>query len=125
MAADPNLIAKRLREQRKQVKDETVVLNEQLALVDVVIDEYDDLIIKLDNKIPPLIAPINAQINAVQQAYLNRISHGCRSDLVWQQVDSGTMNIYNNPNQEVKIYEVVKDPSTFRFLGYYGPKYYK
>ena len=46
MASDPNLIAKRLREQRKQVKDETVVLNEQLALVDVIIDEYDDLIIK-------------------------------------------------------------------------------
>ena len=60
MVADPKLIAKRLREQRKQVRDETVVLNEQLALIDVIIDEYDDLIIKLDNKIPPLIAPINA-----------------------------------------------------------------
>ena len=48
MVADPKLIAKRLREQRKQVKDETVVLNEQLALIDVIIDEYDDLIIKLD-----------------------------------------------------------------------------
>ena len=71
MASDPNLIAKRLREQRKQVKDETVVLNEQLALVDVIIDEYDDLIIKLDNKIQPLLPPINAQINVVQQAYLD------------------------------------------------------
>ena len=125
MASDPNLIAKRLREQRKQVKDETVVLNEQLALVDVIIDEYDDLIIKLDNKIQPLLPPINAQINVVQQAYLDRISHGCRSDLTWQLKEEKEMNIYNNPNQEVKIYEVVKDPSTFRFLGYYGPKYYK
>ena len=36
------------------------------------------------------------------------------------------MNIYNNPNlQQVKVYQVVKDPSTFRFLGYYGAKYYK
>ena len=125
MASDPNLIAKRLREQRKQVKDETVVLNEQLALVDVIIDEYDDLIIKLDNKIQPLLPPINAQINVVQQAYLDRISHGCRSDLTWQLKEEKEMNIYNNPNQEVKIYEVVKDPSTFRFLGYYGAKYYK
>ena len=125
MASDPNLIAKRLREQRKQVKDETVVLNEQLALVDVIIDEYDDLIIKLDNKIQPLLPPINYQIDQVQKAYLDRISHGCRSDLTWQLKEEKEMNIYNNPNQEVKIYEVVKDPSTFRFLGYYGPKYYK
>ena len=120
MASDPKLIAKRLREQRKQVKDETVVLNEQLALVDVVIDEYDDLIIKLDNKIPPLIAPINAQINAVQQAYLNRISHGCRSDLAWVQVGTTELD-----DDEAVVYEVQKDPATFRFLGYYGPKYYK
>ena len=120
MTSDPKLIAKRLREQRKQVKDETVVLNEQLALVDVVIDEYDDLIIKLDNKIPPLIAPINAQINAVQQAYLNRISHGCRSDLAWVQVGTTELD-----DDEAVVYEVQKDPATFRFLGYYGPKYYK
>ena len=125
MASDPNLIAKRLREQRKQVKDETVVLNEQLALVDVIIDEYDDLIIKLDNKIQPLLPPINYQIDQVQKAYLDRISHGCRSDLTWQLQEEKEMNIYNNPKQQVKIYEVVKDPSTFRFLGYYGPKYYK
>ena len=72
MASDPNLIAKRLREQRKQVKDETVVLNEQLALVDVIIDEYDDLIIKLDNKIQPLLPPINYQIDQVQKAYLGK-----------------------------------------------------
>ena len=125
MASDPKLIAKRLRDSRKQVTDETVVLNEQLALVDVIIDEYDDLIIKLDNKIQPLLPPINYQIDQVQKAYLDRISHGCRSDLTWQLKEEKEMNIYNNPNQEVKIYEVVKDPSTFRFLGYYGPKYYK
>ena len=125
MVADPKLISKRLREQRKQVKDETVVLNEQLALVDVIIDEYDDLIIKLDKKIQPLLPPINYQIDQVQKAYLDRISHGCRSDLTWQLQEEKEMNIYNNPKQPVKIYQVVKDPSTFRFLGYYGAKYYK
>ena len=125
MVADPKLISKRLREQRKQVKDETVVLNEQLALTDVIIDEYDDLIIKLDNKIQPLLPPINYQIDQVQKAYLDRISHGCRSDLTWQLQEEKEMNIYNNPKQQVKVYQVVKDPSTFRFLGYYGPKYYK
>ena len=125
MAADPKLIAKRLREQRKQVRDETVVLSEQLALIDVIIDEYDDLIIKLDSKVQPYFPPINQKIQAVQQAYLDRISHGCRSDLTWTQVDSGTMNIYGSSDQEVLVYQVTKDPSTFRFLGYYGAKYYK
>ena len=125
MTVDPQDIAKRLREAREQTKTESTALTEQLALIDVVIDEYDEVINKIDNKIQPLLPPINQKITAVQQAYLARISHGCRSDLVWSQVDSGTMNIYGNNNQEVKIYQVIKVPSTFRFLGYYGAKFYK
>jgi hypothetical protein len=125
MTVDPQSIAKRLRENRETTKKESTALTEQLAIIDAIIDEYDEVINKIDNKIQPLLPPINQKITAVQQAYLNRISHGCRSDLVWQQVDSGTMNIYNNPNQEVKVFEVTKDPSTFRFLGYYGAKFYK
>ena len=125
MTVDPKLIAKRLRDARKQVTDETVVLNEQLALTDVIIDEYDDLIIKLDTKVQPYFPPINRKIKAVQDAYLDRVSHGCRSDLTWTLKEEKQMNLYNNPNQEVKVYEVTKDPSTFRFLGYYGAKYYK
>ena len=125
MTVDPQAIAKRLRENRETTKKESTALTEQLAIIDAVIDEYDEVINKIDSKIQPLLPPINQKITAVQQAYLNRISHGCRSDLVWQQVDSGTMNIYNNPNQEVKVFEVTKDPSTFRFLGYYGAKFYK
>ena len=125
MTVDPQDIAKRLRENRETTKKESTALTEQLAIIDAIIDEYDEVINKIDNKIQPLLPPINQKITAVQQAYLNRISHGCRSDLVWQQVDSGTMNIYNNPNQEVKVFEVTKDPSTFRFLGYYGAKFYK
>ena len=62
MTVDPKLIAKRLRDARKQVTDETVVLNEQLALTDVIIDEYDDLIIKLDTKVQPYFPPINLSL---------------------------------------------------------------
>ena len=125
MTVDPQDIAKRLRENRENTKKESTALTEQLALIDAVIDEYDEVINKIDNKIQPLLPPINRKITAVQQAYLDRISHGCRSDLVWQQVDSSTMNIYGNPNQEVNVFEVTKDPSTFRFIGYYGAKFYK
>ena len=125
MTVDPQDIAKRLRENRETTKKESTALTEQLAIIDAVIDEYDEVINKIDGKIQPLLPPINQKITAVQQAYLNRISHGCRSDLVWQQVDSTNMNIYGNPNQEVNVFEVTKDPSTFRFIGYYGAKFYK
>ena len=125
MTVDPQDIAKRLRENRETTKKESTALTEQLAIIDAIIDEYDEVINKIDNKIQPLLPPINAQINVVQQAYLDRVSHGCRSDLTWQLQEEKEMNIYNNPKQPVKIYQVVKDPSTFRFLGYYGPKYYK
>ena len=125
MTIDPQEIGKRLREQRETTKTETSSLNEQLALIDVNIDEYDELINKIDQKIPPLIDPINQKITAVQQAYLNRISHGCRSDLTWTQVETREYRYYNRNNRPSVTYEVTKDPNTFRFLGYYGPKFYK
>ena len=122
---DPKIIAKRIREDRETTKTETTALAEQLALTDVKIDEYDELVIKLDKKLPPLIDPINVKINAVQKAYLDRISHGCRSDLAWVQVQTSEKKYYNNNDQPAVTYQVQKDPNTFRFLGYYGAKFYK
>ena len=46
---DPQVIAKRLREARETTKDESTALTEQLAIIDAVIDEYDEVINKLDN----------------------------------------------------------------------------
>lgn len=120
MTVDPQDIAKRLRESRETTKKETDALAEQLARVDVIIDEYDEVINKIDNKLPPLIAPINNKITAVQQAYLARIAHGCRSDLAWVQV--GTTDI---DGDDANVFQVQKDPGTFQFLGYYGAKFYK
>ncbi len=48
MTIDPQEIGKRLREQRETTKTETSSLNEQLALIDVKIDEYDELINKIE-----------------------------------------------------------------------------
>ena len=122
---DPKIIAKRIREDRETTKTETTALAEQLALTDVKIDEYDELVIRLDKKLPPLIDPINVKINAVQKAYLDRISHGCRSDLAWVQVQTSEKKYYNNNKQPAVTYQVQKDANTFRFLGYYGAKFYK
>ena len=122
---DPKVIAQRLREARENTKKESTALSEQLAILDAVIDEYDELIIKLDSKLPGYIQPLNTRVQQVSNAYHARIFHGCRNDLAWVEVDSGVMNYFGGGEQEVKVYEVQKDPSTFRFLGFYGAKFYK
>ena len=118
--ADPQAIAKRLRDSKQQSATEAEVIAEQLALKDVIIDEYDELINKLDDKIPPLISPINTKIKAVETAYRARVTHGCRSDLAWVAQETKKLG-----NTNVQIYKVVKDPATYTFLGYYGAKYWK
>ncbi len=55
MTVDPQDIAKRLRENRETTKKESTALTEQLAIIDAVIDEYDEVINKIDAKIQPLI----------------------------------------------------------------------
>ena len=67
MTVDPQEIGKRLREQRETTKNETSSLAEQLALTDVKIDEYDELINKIDQKIPPLVDPINQKMMMMDQ----------------------------------------------------------
>ena len=71
----PRDITKRLRETRTQKKDQADQMQEQLTIIDAVIDEYDELIVKMDGKIPPLINPINVDIKAVETAYRSRVSH--------------------------------------------------
>ena len=114
---DPKVIAQRLRQAREDTKKESTALSEQLAILDAVIDEYDEIIIKLDNKLPGYIQPLNTRVQQVSNAYHARIFHGCRNDLTWAEVDSGVMNYFGGGIQNVKVYEVQKDPSQFRFLG--------
>ena len=44
---DPKVIAQRLRQAREDTKKESTALSEQLAILDAVIDEYDEIINKL------------------------------------------------------------------------------
>ena len=118
----PKDITQRLRESREQKGDQAKQMQEQLTIIDAVIDEYDELILKMDGKIPPLIKPINVDIKAVETAYRSRVSHGCRSDLVWEkQVNDWQDN--NGTNFET--WKVVKDPAQRVTIGYYGGKYWR
>ena len=94
-------------------------------MTDALIDEYDEIINKLDNKLPPLIDTLNDAITAVQRAYIDRIDHGCRSGLKWVQLENQTYNRKNSGAFNVQVYEVQKDPDTYTWIGYYGAKYYK
>jgi len=118
----PRDIAKRLRDTREQKGSQADQMQEQLAITDAVIDEYDEIIVKLDGKIPPLIQPINAAITQVENAYKARVAHGCRSDLVWEkQVNDWQDN--NGSNYE--SWKVVKSSDQRRTIGYYGAKYWR
>ena len=117
----PRDITKRLRESREQKKDQVDQMQEQLTIIDAVVDEYDELILKMDGKIPPLIKPINVDITNIEIAYKNRISHGCRSDLTWQQNSLWD----DDDGSSYQSWTVVKDPSTRVTIGYYGGKYWR
>ena len=69
MAADPNAIEKRLRDQSTQIKGQVDQLEELLAIKDAILDEYDELIEKIDKKNYPMIADINTKIKAVADSY--------------------------------------------------------
>lgn len=125
-AADPDKIVSRLRKQRDQQDAQLEQLEEQLALVDAIIDEYDELIIKMDNKSPGLIEELNDAINVVKDAYLARISAGCRSDLAWiEQEPTKFQSLSFDDDDEFTIYKVDKNPEVYDFLGYYGMKYFR
>ena len=123
MKADPAKIAKRLRDQRKQQKSQRESMVEQLAIGDAIIDEYDELIDKLDTKNVPLVNEINKSIDDVVSAYDARIDAGCLSPLIWSLVESKTINSKAYQGSITKqTWKVVKDPSQRVQLNYYGCK---
>tara|TARA_B100001142_G_scaffold323393_1_gene373389 strand:+ start:6409 stop:8013 length:1605 start_codon:yes stop_codon:yes gene_type:complete len=126
MKANPAEMAKRLREQRRQSKDQVEAMSEQLAIADAIADEYDELIDGLDQKTVPLVSEINSTINAVRDAYDARIEAGCLSPLIWQlQSTESTPGRPGLDSTESQTWEVVKDPSQRQQINYYGCKYYR
>lgn len=126
MAADPKDIEKRLRDQSTQIKGQVDQLEELLAIKDAILDEYDELIEKIDKKNYPMIADINTKIKAVADAYKARISAGCLSDLTWVLKSSSTK--YSKAyagTRTTKTWKVEKDPSQRVQINRYGLKYYR
>ena len=128
MKANPAEMAKRLRQQRNQAKDQVEAMTEQLSIADAIADEYDELIEALDQKTVPLVSEINTSITAVKDAYDARIAAGCLSPLIWQLQKSDTVSFWNSgllTQEDIQTWKVVKDPSQRQQINYYGCKYYR
>jgi len=119
----PKKISKRLRKERKSKDSQIDQMQEQLAITDAIIDEYDELINKIDGKINPLLDPINSKIDEIKAAYDLRISQNSRSNLYWEK--STAQGNKATQGEDIVTYICKKDPSQYRFLGYYGAKFWR
>tara|TARA_B100001939_G_scaffold347836_1_gene370857 strand:- start:2726 stop:4363 length:1638 start_codon:yes stop_codon:yes gene_type:complete len=119
----PKKISKRLRKERKSKDSQIDQMKEQLAITDAIIDEYDELINKIDGKINPLLEPINNLIDEIKAAYDQRIAQNSRSNLYWEK--STTQGNKATQGEDIVTYVCKKDPSQYRFLGYYGAKFWR
>ena len=90
-----------------------------LTLKDVIIDQMDELIIKIDENLPSLFDEINVEVDNVKAAYDARITAGCRSALSWK--DEGEVDDEDGSRQ----YVVQKNPVTRIDFGYHALKYYQ
>ena len=138
------IIVEDLEKKIETKKNQREQLLDQLNLEDVKIDQYDRLIIGIDEQVQPLLDPINTQINAVKAAYDARVGAGCSNSLKWVVIGFGedddgnqliTYQCQKNALQLVQrrprldnSIEIVRtgttDPGTI-VTGYYGYKFYR
>jgi hypothetical protein len=115
-----------LQEELNQRTSEFEMLSDQLALLDVQIDRYDEIIENMDRSVLPLIDEINVAISSVKTAYDNRVAIGCKSDLSWQVVATYERNRVPGPGTyDVVIFGARKNPSVREDYNYWGAKYYR
>lgn len=107
---------------KKQQKEE---ITDILLLQDIDLDMYDELIVNIDKKIPPLVKAINDKIAAVDDAYEARITGDGRSDLTWtvQSTQTVTQALGGGSVTTTK-YKVTKN-NTRAQINRYGAKYFK
>jgi hypothetical protein len=118
----------RVKRRNRIQKERETQLMEQLALYDVRIDRYDALIENMDKSLFPLINEINVAISTVETAYEDRITAGCRSDLVWVQTGQYVIILpgeYGDTEETRTIYQVQKNSALYQKYGRTGIKYYR
>lgn len=117
-----NKLRRRFDNEIELKKQERTVILDQLALIDIELDGIDEVVEKIDAKLPPLIAEINAAVEAVGSAYDARIDNNARSNLTWEESEPGD-TIFRDDEEDTQIFTVVNTPATQ--LPKSAVKYYK
>lgn len=103
----------------KRIKQRDAIY-EELALLDLRIDDFDKLIIEIDKEALGYSTEINDAINNLESKYNAKIDAGIKSKLVWQEIES-PLNI----GSQYKEYECVVDTTQQTVVNLSGLKYYR
>ena len=118
-------IRKRLEAQVKNKIQEREVILDQLALLDAELDGIDDVIIRIDAKIPDLVNEVNDKVDALKAAYDARIAAKCLSNLKWEPIENDPPRTFGRGAQfdDVQNFQVVNTAAST--TPKIGVKYYK
>lgn len=105
MATTPEIIKGKLLSLKDQNQDQTQFMLDQIALLDTEKQLLDQVIESVDNYVIGNITIVNDSINAVSDAYEDRISTGCRTMLQWSLagVTTGSPSTYDFTCVEVPV----------------------
>ena len=115
-------LRKQLNDDIRLKKEERIVILDQLALIDAQLDGFDEVIIKIDNKIPALVDEINVAVDAIGAAYDARIAGNARSNLAWE-VSEPTAFYERDDEEATQQFTCVNTPATS--IPKSAVKYYK
>jgi hypothetical protein len=131
-------IIERLEEELESKEKQKVGVLDQLTLIDVQIDEVYDVVVNMDRDGAHNVERINDAVNKVKKAYTDRFNAGCRTNLIWELVDSYTVTNYGQggvqSSESFQVYEVVinggpdgcnGDDGVHGHTNYHGIKYWQ
>lgn len=131
MSESREIIAELKEELQLKIKQREGILD-RLSLVDIEIDKMDDLIIGIDRDAIGVTNTINQSVTPVKTAYDARITSGCRTDLIWEELRSYESWVTGGAGDGVGItlvtfteYQVQKNSDVYDFKPYHGLKYYQ
>jgi hypothetical protein len=131
MSESREIIAELKQELELKIKQREGILD-RLSLVDIEIDKMDKLIEGIDADAIGATDIINQSITPVKTAYDERITSGCRTDLIWRQTDSFTQWVTSGSGDGASlsqvtftVYEVKKNSDVYDYEPYQGLKYYQ
>lgn len=121
-------------ELERKIRDREGILD-RLALVDIELDKYDDIIKNIDADAYQYLPAINAAVNTVDAAYEARLSAGCVTNLIWEKQNSWSVFIKDSGVSTFESWKVVLNggppedgtgdgTGTYGYEPYHGLKYY-